>query len=57
MVRSFVVSVSTFLFKINTIKLIDKQSKMKNTFSSFNFLKTYLEIIIKTCKENASEFK
>ena len=57
MVKQFGYSKSTIIFKINTVKLINKYPKVKNSSLSLNFLKKYFKLIKEICEENAGEFE
>ena len=52
MVKEFVFSKSTMIFKINIVKSLDK-----NTLPSLHFMKNYFKTIKAICEENANEFK
>ena len=57
MVKQFGYSKSTITFKINTVKLINKYPKVKNSSLYLNFLKKYFKLIKEICEENAGEFE
>ena len=55
LVGNFNISRSTMVFKISTVKFLNRCPKMKKL--SRRFLKNDFKIIKETCHENASEFK
>ena len=55
MAKQFGYSKSTIIFKINTVKLINKYPKVKNSSLSLNLLKKYFKLIKEICEENAGE--
>ena len=56
-VTKFKVSKSTIVLKIALSKLIDKYSKLKNSWLSLHCFKKHLKLIKEVCKESAREFK
>ena len=56
-VTKFKVSKSTIVLKIALSKLIDKYSKLKNSWLLLHCFKKHLKLIKEVCKESASEFK
>ena len=45
------------IFKINTVKLIDKYPKRIKSSVTLNFLKNYFKDIKQVCNENSNESK
>ena len=56
MIKDFGISKLTMIFKINTVKLLDKYAKLKSSSLSLHFMKNYSNTMKEICKENASGF-
>ena len=52
MIKEFVFCKSTVIFKMNIVKLLDK-----NTLPQLHFMNNYFKTIKAICKDNANEFK
>ena len=57
LVGNFNISRSTMVFKISTVKFLNRCPKMKKSSLSRRFLKNNFKIIKETYHENTSEFK
>lgn len=57
MIKKFNINKSTFIFKINIARMVNKYPKLKHSLLPFNFFKTYFKDIKEICKENTVEFK
>ena len=57
MIKKLNINKSTFVFKINIARMVNKYPKLKHSLLSFNFFKTYFKDIKEICKENTVEFK
>ena len=57
LLNDFKITKGTIIFKINTVKLIDKYPKMLTSSITLNFLKSYYKDIKNICKENQEVFK
>ena len=56
LVSDFGVHKRTIIFKINVFKLLDKYPKLKSSFVTLSFIKSYFKDIKEICKES-SKFK
>ena len=57
LVEQFKIAKGTIIFKMNIVKLVDKQINMMTSSVTLNFLKNYQEDIKNICKENLEYFK
>ena len=57
MVNKFGISESTVVFKISTVKFLNKYLRMKKPLLSLHFLKNNFQLIKEVCQENASDLK
>ena len=57
LVEQFKITKGTIIFKMNIVKLVDKQINMMTSSVTLNFLKNYQEDIKNICKENLEYFK
>ena len=57
MIKKFNINKSTFIFKINIARMVNKYPKLKYSLLSFNFFTTYFKDIKEIGKENTVEFK